>query len=49
MRKQGEYTVIGRLEFVQSLNGTKITEPERKDAEIYYMHNAYLGYLRDVL
>jgi hypothetical protein len=48
-KQQNQYIAIAKIEFLNSFNGSKINEFERKDAEIYYLKHAYLTYLRDVL
>ena len=40
---------ISKLEFLKKYNGTKITENERKDVELFYMKYALETYLKEVL
>jgi hypothetical protein len=41
--------VIARVEFLKSLNGTEIKDQDRKDAELQYLREAYIEFMRDVL
>jgi hypothetical protein len=40
---------ISRLEFLKKYNGTKVTENERKDVELFYMKYVLETYIREVM
>jgi len=41
--------VAGRIANLHSYNGMDDVDEKRKNFEVYYMHEAYKGYLTDVL
>ena len=40
---------VSRMEFLKKYNGTKVTENERKDVELFYMKHALETYLTEVI
>lgn len=40
---------ISKMEFLKKYNGTKISENERKDVELFYMKYTLETYLKEVL
>lgn len=40
---------ISKLEFLKMYNGTKVSESERKDVELFYLKNVLETYIKEVM